>query len=146
MDQRDRQELFLDEGPTFEQQWQALSLNNQGWFARCAQARAKEVVSEKGIMWTSGHLAISSVNPLQIDDQLDCALEWYRAQRPMGGRSAGISLRFLQATLPRACSLVGLNQTGNRTGCGATFVISQASMSILPPLTFRLSRTNQPAR
>lgn len=85
MDYRDRQELFLEDDPTFEQKWQALSLNNQGWFARCAQARAKEVVSEKGIMWTSGHLAISSVNPLQIGDQLDRALEWYRAQRPMEG-------------------------------------------------------------
>ncbi len=85
MDRRDPQELFLEDGPTFEQQWQALSLNNRSWFARCAQARAKEVVCEKGLMWTSGHLAISSVHPLQIGDQLDHALEWYRDQHPLEG-------------------------------------------------------------
>lgn len=75
----------MEEEPTFERQWQALSLNNQSWFARSAEANKKEVVSEKGIMWTSGHLAISSVNPLQIGDQLDRALKWYRAQQPLEG-------------------------------------------------------------
>jgi predicted N-acetyltransferase YhbS len=83
MDQRDPQEHFLDENPTLERQWQALSLNNQSWFARIAHAKEKEVVSEKGIMWTSGHLAISSVDPLHIGEQLDRALKWYRGQHPL---------------------------------------------------------------
>jgi predicted N-acetyltransferase YhbS len=85
MDQRDSQERFLEEGATFEQQWQALSLNNQWWFTRCARARSKEAVCEEGIMWTSGHLVISSVNPLQIGDQLDRALQWFRGQHPLEG-------------------------------------------------------------
>lgn len=83
MDQKDPQEHFLEEDPTFERQWQALSLNNQNWFARCAQAKAKEVVSEKNIMWTSQCLAISSVDPFLIGDQLDRALKWYRDQYPL---------------------------------------------------------------
>ncbi len=85
MDQRDSQERFLEEDATFEQQWQALSLNNQCWFTRSARAKSKEAVCEEGIMWTSGHLVISSVNPLQIGDQLDRALQWYRGQHPLEG-------------------------------------------------------------
>ncbi len=85
MNQRDSQEHFLEEGATLEQQWQALSLNNQSWFTRSARAKEKEVVCEEGIMWTSGNLAISSVNPLRIGDQLDRALQWYRGQHPLEG-------------------------------------------------------------
>ncbi|MBO0780923.1 MAG: GNAT family N-acetyltransferase [Ktedonobacteraceae bacterium] len=85
MDQKDSQVHFLEIDPTREQQWQALSLNIQTWFARSAEAGAKEVVSEPGITWTSEHLAISSVNPLQIGDQLDRALNWYRRQHPLEG-------------------------------------------------------------
>lgn len=76
---------FLEENATLERQWQALSLNNQSWFTRCAQATGKAAVSEEGIMWTRGHLALSAVNPLQIGDQLDRALQWYRSQSPLEG-------------------------------------------------------------
>src|SRR5581483_9324691 len=96
MNQKDPQELFLEDDPTFEQRWQALSLNNQSWFARCAQARAKEAIYEKGMMWAGGHIAISSVDPLQVDNQLDRAMEWYRSQRPLEGAICW----YLSATPP----------------------------------------------
>jgi GNAT superfamily N-acetyltransferase len=85
MDQTDLQEQFLEEDAPREHRWQALRLNNESWFARCAQVKAKEVVAEEGIMWTSQALAISAVNPLLIGDQLDRAMEWYRAQQPLEG-------------------------------------------------------------
>jgi hypothetical protein len=106
MDQRDSQERFLEEDATCEQQWQALSLNNQWWFTRCARAKSKEAVCEEGIMWTSGHLVISSVNPLQIGDQLDRALQWYRGQHPLEGAICW----YLTATPP-----------GDRIGMGTVF-------------------------
>lgn len=85
MDQKDLQARFLAKDATIEQQWQALSLNNQSWFARSAEAIGKEAVFAEGMMWTSGHLAIASVNTLQIGEQLDRALRWYRGQLPLEG-------------------------------------------------------------
>ncbi len=85
MDQSNPQERFLEEDATIEQQWQALERNNRSWFARWAQAMGKEVVSEQGIMWTNGHLALSFVHPFQIGDQLDRAVKWYRDQHPLQG-------------------------------------------------------------
>ena len=85
MAQGDAQERFLEAETTEERKWQALSLNNQSWFTRWAQVRAKEVVHAKGLMWTSGSLAIASVDPLQIGDQVDRALKWYRGQDPLEG-------------------------------------------------------------
>lgn len=83
MTQGDSQEHFLQEDATFGQKWQALSLNNQSWLTRSARAGSKEVVYEEGITWMPGHLVISSVDPHQIDDQLDRALQWYRGQNSL---------------------------------------------------------------
>jgi predicted N-acetyltransferase YhbS len=85
MDQRYPQELFLEEDPTFERRWQALSLNTQTWFERWAQASDDEVVCENGMMWTCRHLTISSIDALHIGAQIDHALDWYRGQRPLNG-------------------------------------------------------------
>ncbi len=85
MDQRNSHERFLEEDATVEQQWQALSLNNQEWFTRSARAKSKETVREEDIMWTSGYLVVSSVNPLLIGNQLDRVLQWYRGQHPLEG-------------------------------------------------------------
>ncbi|HET8909912.1 MAG TPA: hypothetical protein VFN23_00510, partial [Ktedonobacteraceae bacterium] len=83
MDQKSSHERFLEEDATSEQRERALSLNIQRWFTLSAQSKSREAVYEEGLMWTSGHLVISSINPLHIDDQLDRALQWFRAQQPL---------------------------------------------------------------
>ncbi len=82
MESGEAQERFLEADVTHEQQWQALSLNNQAWFTRAARAKSREVVYEEGVMWTSRHLVLSAVNPLLIDEQLERALHWFRTQYP----------------------------------------------------------------
>ncbi len=92
MESRQPQKLFLEEDPTFERRWQALSLNTRVWFERWAQASGGDVSREDGIMWThnSGEssenaITISSFDPLHIGDQMDRILNEYRCHSPVRG-------------------------------------------------------------
>jgi predicted N-acetyltransferase YhbS len=82
MSKRPRPEqLFLEEDPTPDRCWQALSLNVQACYERLTQAGGGEIVREGGIMAADGHMTIASVDPLQIGDHLDRILDWYRGRR-----------------------------------------------------------------
>jgi len=97
------QEIFLEEDPTFERRWQALSLNNQAWFARWAVASGGEVSHEGGMTWTytpmesqEGQMTISSPVALQTSDQVSRIFDWYRSRHPLHG----VLCWYLTATPP----------------------------------------------
>lgn len=73
--------LFLEEDPAPDQRWQALSLNVQAWYERLTRAGGGDIVREGGVMGADGHMTIASVDPLQINDDLDRILDWYRGRR-----------------------------------------------------------------
>ncbi|GCF12005.1 GNAT family N-acetyltransferase [Dictyobacter arantiisoli] len=78
------EQLFLEEDPTPDRRWQALSLNVQAWYERLTQAGGGNIVREGGVMGADGHMTIASVDPLQIGEHINCILDWYRDRQPQG--------------------------------------------------------------
>jgi GNAT superfamily N-acetyltransferase len=85
MEQRPIRGTFLEEDATLEQRWRALRSNIETYYEREAMVRGEDFVVEDGMTWTEQHMTISSVHTMQVGEQIDNVLEWYRGRDSFGG-------------------------------------------------------------